>query len=45
MAGLSQFPKFEILSEQHSLGERWKKYVAKLENLFVGLYSVSRKRK
>ena len=35
-AGLTPFPKVDVYSEESSVGIRWKKYVAKLENLFVG---------
>ena len=35
--GLAPFPKFDVYSEESSVGTRWKKYVAKHKNLFVGL--------
>ena len=38
-------PKFDVYSEERSVGIRWKEYVAKLENLFVGLNIASKKRK
>ena len=44
-AGLTPFPKFDVYGEESSVGIRWKKYVAKLENLFVGLNIDSKKRK
>ena len=44
-AGLTPFPKFDVYSEESSVGIRWKKYVAKLEHLFVGLNIDSKKRK
>ena len=45
MAGLTPFPKFDVYSDESSVGIRWTKYVAKLENLFVGLNIDSKKRK
>ena len=45
MAGIPQFPKFEMNMEESSQGLRWTKYVSKLENLFIGMNIDSRKRK
>ena len=45
MTGLTPFPKFDVFGEESSLGVRWDKYVAKLENLFVGPNIDSKKRR
>ena len=42
---INTVPKFDVYSEERSIGIRWKEYVAKLENLFVGLKVDSKKRK
>ena len=42
---LPSFPKFDVFTEESSLGVRWDKYVTKLENLFTGLNITSKKRK
>ena len=42
---LPSFPKFDVFTEESSLGVRWEKYVNKLENLFTGLNITSKKRK
>ncbi|XP_053391490.1 uncharacterized protein LOC128554261 [Mercenaria mercenaria] len=43
MAGIPTFPKFDV--HEHSVGARWNKYVAKLENIFVGMKIDTNKRK
>ena len=45
MAGLPSFPKFDVHTDENSLGIRWRKYLGKLENLFIGLNIENRKRK
>ena len=37
--------RFDVFGEESSLGVRWDKYVAKLENLFVGPNIDSKKRR
>ena len=45
MSALAPFPKFDVHGEETSLGVRWEKYVAKLENLFIGLNIEAKKRR
>ena len=42
---LPVFPKFEINGDSTTTGQRWTKYISKLENLFVAMNIDSRKRK
>ncbi|KAK3105898.1 hypothetical protein FSP39_008092 [Pinctada imbricata] len=42
---LPTFPKFDIHSDENSVGIRWTKYVNQLENLFVAMDISSKKRK
>ncbi|KAK3083972.1 hypothetical protein FSP39_006106 [Pinctada imbricata] len=42
---LPTFPKFDIHSNENSVGIRWTKYVNQLENLFVAMDISSKKRK
>ncbi|XP_045174571.2 uncharacterized protein LOC123535880 [Mercenaria mercenaria] len=41
---LPEFPQFRVSGEKN-LGVRWKEYVSKLENLFIGLNIESKKRR
>ena len=42
---LPNFQRFEVGSENNSIGLRWDKYISKLDNLFVGMNIDSKKRK
>lgn len=42
---MSEIQEFDMYGEDSSIGPRWIKYVAKLENLFVAMNNDSRKRK
>ena len=35
--GLPSFQKFDVYSDENSVGIRWNKYISKLENLFTGM--------
>ena len=43
--GLPNFQKFDVYSDENSVGIRWNKYISKLENLFTGMAIDAKKRK
>ena len=45
MSAIPSFPNFNVHGEENSLGPRWTKYIAKLENMLIACNVESRKRK